>query len=944
MRFVVLCVLVVCVFARKHNGPVSLDDEKVLTEYTNKDLFDAFMALNERSYSSLAEQRHRFNIFSENLVTIRAHNVLPNSHRLGLTTFADRTEDEFEALSSKQAENTTKLVEKSQRALKFIPQTTKTNDALAGLLSSAADAYWTNTAEASNDWTDLRDKNYWDWRHVKSSPLVAVSESSTHGTYEHWTGPVRSAVSKVKNQGLFCGGCYVFAATGTLESYAWIKGGRSPTVSVPLYSEQAIIDCGGQFGGGGCSGGSPIVGWQMAASLGVFSTNAYSYQGFQWFCDSARTVGGNTQVANSWLVVQNGGWNSVVRYLRLQPVTSTMAMGGLFLYKSGVYAGKPNSVANAATNSVFYMAGEADGFGCGIKYDHVVMIVGYFMGGSFKWQEEREGHGNAVTIGYGLGRCTGTNADGYYTPLGCSTGPDWMGIPTAGDFASPVDKANYFIVKNSYGVQYGECGYSRFAMGMAKASTDNGVLIHGMCGVIQKVMLPYWVTPGLGSGASGLQMGHINNQFDVKDLKAVAFGGRSPDETSSKNTDPVFNLLTGLWSRPDVVNGNNDYAEGFGAGGNLKGADVFVQAGVAGVLTAANVVAMLNPTDTAKGLARLSEYGTPGTMGNLGFLANNVLATAEYSTFAKGLAPKYLRTAQDVLPDVGHIVNSALIAGVIAQPQYYKHFSRAQDYIYRTQANLVGVGKIQMTTDDIVNGINAAPIVMDVMSNVNDYIIPAVGHGINAGLFAALLADNQYSDYIVKVYQDVHKLETKYGVNTKMTIGDLHLGTQIVPDVVRYQKQALDYVQRGIQRYVDASWTFPPRRANHIKLGGVVLTNAQLIAGAAGDAALFDVSGLTHDVSVGNDAGSLYTSASNGVNTAIAATLSPADRNAANEAAASAEAAAKVLRATKAAALLLTQEAVLADFKSLVSPPPPSRSPPLTFTKPNAEPLGKPGK
>ena len=58
-------------------------------------VFQNFIHRFDKSYSNLVELEHRFDIFRENLQYIREQNEMGNSYELGVTPFADMTNEEF---------------------------------------------------------------------------------------------------------------------------------------------------------------------------------------------------------------------------------------------------------------------------------------------------------------------------------------------------------------------------------------------------------------------------------------------------------------------------------------------------------------------------------------------------------------------------------------------------------------------------------------------------------------------------------------------------------------------------------------------------------------------------------------------------------------------------------------------------------------------------------
>jgi len=86
------------------------------------------------------------------------------------------------------------------------------------------------------------------------------------------------AVTAVKNQGS-CGSCWAFSSTGALESAVFIKTG-----SLPLLSEQQLVDCSSSFGNNGCGGGWYYYAYNYLHSSSLETEAEYPYKGTDNYC------------------------------------------------------------------------------------------------------------------------------------------------------------------------------------------------------------------------------------------------------------------------------------------------------------------------------------------------------------------------------------------------------------------------------------------------------------------------------------------------------------------------------------------------------------------------------------------------------------------------------------------------------------------------------------
>jgi len=83
-------------------------------------MFERWLVENHKNYNGLGEKDKRFEIFMDNLKFVQEHNSVPNqSYELGLTRFADLTNEEFRAmyLRKKMERRTSRVPVKAERYL-----------------------------------------------------------------------------------------------------------------------------------------------------------------------------------------------------------------------------------------------------------------------------------------------------------------------------------------------------------------------------------------------------------------------------------------------------------------------------------------------------------------------------------------------------------------------------------------------------------------------------------------------------------------------------------------------------------------------------------------------------------------------------------------------------------------------------------------------------------
>ncbi|VYS57909.1 unnamed protein product [Arabidopsis thaliana] len=280
IRVIVSALVILSVLLLSSSLGVATETEIERNETEVRLMYEQWLVENRKNYNGLGEKERRFKIFKDNLKFVDEHNSVPDrTFEVGLTRFADLTNEEFRAIYLRKKMERTKDSVKTERYLY------KEGDVLPDEV---------------------------DWR-------------------------ANGAVVSVKDQGN-CGSCWAFSAVGAVEGINQISTGELISLS-----EQELVDCDRGFVNAGCDGGIMNYAFEFIMKNGGIETDQdYPYNANDLgLCNADKNNNTRVVTIDGYEDVPRDDEKSLKKAVAHQPVSVAIeASSQAFqLYKSGVMTG-----------------------------------------------------------------------------------------------------------------------------------------------------------------------------------------------------------------------------------------------------------------------------------------------------------------------------------------------------------------------------------------------------------------------------------------------------------------------------------------------------------------------------------------------------------------------------------------------------------------------------
>jgi cathepsin L len=251
------------------------------TSQEYQDAFSSWMTKYNKVYSN-DEFQSRFQIFQSNMDYVRDWNANNQQTVLGLTIFADLSNDEYQKI------------------------------------------YLGTHFDASER---LRRANPLKLTTVLK-PKVTANET---GDIVNWV--TKGAVTGIKNQGQ-CGSCWSFSTTGSVEGAHFLS-----TNNLVSLSEQNLMDCSTSYGNAGCNGGLMDDAFAyIIANHGIDTEASYPYTAVDGTSCGYKAANSGATIS-SYKDVTSGSETALATSANKQPISVAIdaSHNSFQLYTSGIY-------------------------------------------------------------------------------------------------------------------------------------------------------------------------------------------------------------------------------------------------------------------------------------------------------------------------------------------------------------------------------------------------------------------------------------------------------------------------------------------------------------------------------------------------------------------------------------------------------------------------------